>query len=63
VGYAAKLLSGGLESFDLLAQLSLLSLLLSEHFIDILHGIASFMHCKWVPFAGQSDRERAGLRQ
>jgi hypothetical protein len=42
MGYAAKLLSGSLQGFDLLSQLSLLGLLLSEYFIDILHDTASF---------------------
>jgi hypothetical protein len=41
MGYAAKLLSGGLQGFDLFAQLSLLGLLLSEYFINILHDTAS----------------------
>jgi hypothetical protein len=40
MGYAAKLLSGGLQRLNLLAQLSLLGLLLAEYFIDILHGTA-----------------------
>jgi hypothetical protein len=53
MGYAAKLLSGGLQSFDLLAQLSLLGLLLSEYFIDILHDTASFMNCRVGPLGGQ----------
>jgi hypothetical protein len=53
MGYAAKLLCGGLQGFDLLAQLSLLGLLLSEYFIDILHGAASLMNCRLAGLGGQ----------
>src|SRR5580658_8071086 len=51
MGYAAKLLSGGLQGFDLFSQLSLLSLLLSEYFINILHDTASFCNVGWYPLA------------
>jgi len=53
MGYAAKLLSGSLQGFDLLAQLSLFGLLLSKYLIDILHDAASFMQCRLVPSGGQ----------
>jgi hypothetical protein len=53
MGYTAKLLSGGLQGFNLLAQLSLLGLLLAEYLIDILHDTASLMQCRWRPLGGQ----------
>jgi len=53
MGYASKLLSGGLQSFDLFSQLSLLGLLLSEYFVNILHDAASFLQCRLVPRLGQ----------
>jgi hypothetical protein len=38
VSHAAELFGGGLQSFDLLAQLSLLCLFLTQHLVDIPHS-------------------------
>jgi hypothetical protein len=38
VGDPAKLFRGRLQSFDLLAQLRLLGLLLAQYLVDIPHG-------------------------
>jgi len=41
MGYAAKLLGSALQGLNLLAQLGLLGLFLSENFMDISHATAS----------------------
>jgi hypothetical protein len=40
----------------LFTQLSLLGLLLSEYFINILHDTASLMKCRLVPLSGSMMR-------
>jgi hypothetical protein len=39
MSHIPQLLSGGLQSFDLLAKLSLFGLFLAQYFVDIFHGV------------------------